>query len=374
MNGVETDVHFMKQALRLAAKGRGTTSPNPMVGAILVKNGRIVGKGYHRRAGAPHAEILALQQAGSRSHGATLYVTLEPCSHTGKRTPPCVPAIITARPRRVVVALRDPNPHVNGQGIRRLRQTGLTVDIGCLQEEAKHLNEAYVHWVKTGRPFVILKAAMTLDGKIATASGESKWITGAKARLHVHRLRSQVDAIMVGIGTVLKDDPQLTARLPEKDRLTALRQPVRIVLDSRLRIPLSAHLLEHLKKCPTIIATTREAPKRKIEKLRTRGAGIFLLPKQGGHVSLQACLQRLGQMGVTSVLVEGGSEVNASLLQGGFVNRVVLFVAPTLLGGREAKGLVGGHSPKHLVERLAVSDVKIQRVGEDFLITGNLSP
>ncbi|MEC4672013.1 MAG: bifunctional diaminohydroxyphosphoribosylaminopyrimidine deaminase/5-amino-6-(5-phosphoribosylamino)uracil reductase RibD, partial [Nitrospirota bacterium] len=260
MSGVETDVHFMKQALRLAAKGRGTTSPNPMVGAILVKNGRIVGKGYHRRAGAPHAEILALQQAGSRSHGATLYVTLEPCSHTGKRTPPCVPAIITARPRRVVVAMRDPNPHVNGQGIRRLRQSGLTVDIGCLQEEAKHLNEAYVHWVKTGRPFVILKAAMTLDGKIATASGESKWITGAKARLHVHRLRSQVDGIMVGIGTVLKDDPQLTARLPEKDQLTTLRQPVRIVLDTRLRIPLSAHLLEHLKKRPTIIATTSEAP------------------------------------------------------------------------------------------------------------------
>ena len=282
----------MKQALRLAAKGRGTTSPNPMVGAILVKNGRIVGKGYHRRAGAPHAEILALQQAGSRSHGATLYVTLEPCSHTGKRTPPCVPAIITARPRRVVVAMRDPNPHVNGQGIRRLRQSGLTVNIGCLQEEAKQLNEAYVHWVKTGRPFVILKAAMTLDGKIATASGESKWITGAKARLHVHRLRSQVDGIMVGIGTVLKDDPQLTARLPEKDHLTTLRQPVRIVLDTRLRIPLSAHLLEHLKKRPTIIATTPEAPTRKMEKLRARGAGIFLLPKWGGHVSLQACLQR----------------------------------------------------------------------------------
>ncbi len=364
----------MKQALRLAAKGRGTTSPNPMVGAILVKNGRIVGKGYHRRAGAPHAEILALQQAGSRSHGATLYVTLEPCSHTGKRTPPCVPAIITARPRRVVVAMRDPNPHVNGQGIRRLRQSGLTVDIGCLQEEAKHLNEAYVHWVKTGRPFVILKAAMTLDGKIATASGESKWITGAKARLHVHRLRSQVDGIMVGIGTVLKDDPQLTARLPEKDHLTTLRQPVRIVLDTRLRIPLSAHLLEHLKKRPTIIATTSDAPTRKMEKLRARGAGIFLLPKQGGHVSLQACLQRLGQMGVTSVLVEGGSEVNASLLRGGLVNRVMLYVASSLLGGQDAKGLLGGPSPKHLTERLALSDVKIQRVGEDFLITGNLSP
>lgn len=374
MSGIDTDVHFMKQALRLAAKGCGTTSPNPMVGAILVKNGHIVGKGYHEKSGEHHAEILALQRAGSRSRGATLYVTLEPCSHTGKLTPPCVPAIITAGSRRVVVAMRDPNPHVNGQGIRRLRQNGLAVDVGCLKEEAKKLNEVYVHWVKTGRPFVILKAAMTLDGKIAVASGESKWITGEQARIHLHKHRSQVDGIVVGIGTVLKDDPQLTVRWPKKSQLGTLRQPIRVVLDTHLKIPLSAKLLQNLEKFPTVIATTREASPKKVKKLRACGVEIFLLPKRRGHVSLQACLQRLGRMGVTSVLAEGGSEINASLLCGGFVNRILLFMAPSLLGGWEAKGLIGGHSPKYLDERLAVSDVKIKRVGDDFLITGSFHP
>jgi len=205
----------MALAVRLAAKGRGRTSPNPMVGAVVVSGRRIVGQGYHRRPGGPHAEVLALRSAGGRAHGATLYVTLEPCHHTSKRTPPCVPAIMESGLRRVVVAIRDPNPLVSGRGISRLRRAGVRVTVGCLREEAERLNEIYCHWMRTGRPFVIMKAAMTLDGKVAAASGESRWITGEAARRHAHRLRSQVDAVMVGIGTVLRDDPQMTVRLAD---------------------------------------------------------------------------------------------------------------------------------------------------------------
>ena len=229
----------MTLALRLAAKGRGRTSPNPMVGAVVVAAGRILGQGYHQRAGGPHAEVLALRQAGRRAAGATLYVTLEPCGHTGKRTPPCVPLILESGIRRVVVAQLDPNPLVSGRGIRALRAAGLRVEIGCGARQARRLNAVYSHWMRTGRPFVIMKAGMTLDGKIATASGESRWITGEAARRDAHRLRSRVDAVLVGIGTVLRDDPALTARVSDQPR----RQPIRIVLDSRLRIPLKARVL-----------------------------------------------------------------------------------------------------------------------------------
>ena len=228
----------MTLALRLAAKGRGSTRPNPMVGAVVVAKEGVVGQGYHRRAGGPHAEVLALQQAGKKAKGATLYVTLEPCSHLNKRTPPCVPLIARSRLRRIVVAMADPNPQVSGRGIRRLRQLGLRVDVGCREEEARRLNQVYCHWIRTGRPFVTLKAGITLDGQLATASGESRWITGEPARRDAHRLRSQVDAVLVGIGTVLRDNPSLTARLSDQPKRLASRQPVRIVADSHLRIPL----------------------------------------------------------------------------------------------------------------------------------------
>ena len=347
--------------------------PNPMVGAVVVANGTVVGSGYHRRAGGPHAEIVALRQARTRSRGSTLYTTLEPCCHTNKRTPPCVPAILASGVRRVVVAMRDPNPHVAGRGIRQLRRAGLSVDVGCLGNEAATLNEVYLHWIQTGRPFVVLKAAMTLDGKIATATGESQWITGAKARAHVHQLRSQVDVIAVGVETVLTDDPQLTVRVSAGKRSApGIRQPVRLVFDSRLRIPFKARVLQGLEQAPTVIATTKLAGPRKVERLRKMGVQVLVLPRKGTRVSLDKCLQALGKMGMTSLLLEGGSELNAGFLRAGLVNRVALYVAPALLGGQETKGLLAGRSPRRLAEILPVSNLHIELLDEDMLITGDL--
>lgn len=360
----------MALALRLAAKGRGRTSPNPMVGAIVVAGNRIVGQGYHRRAGGPHAEIIALQSAGPRSKRATLYVTLEPCCHTNKRTPPCVPLVAAAGLHRVVVAMADPNPKVSGQGIRALRQTGLDVAVGCRRDEAEQLNEAYRHWIRTGLPFVTLKAAMTMDGKIATAGGESQWITGNQARRAAHRLRGRMDAILVGVETVRRDDPQLTVRLGRgaaADRRS--RQPLRVILDSRLRVPLKAKVLGS----GTAIATTAQAPARKIQQVQAKGAQVWVLPARNGQVSLRACLAELGKRGITSVLIEGGSEVNASAVRSGLVNRVVLFIAPTLLGGQDAKGIIGGLAPKRLAQALPLNDIRIQPLGKDVLVEGTLS-
>ena len=360
----DLDRIYMRRALRLAEKGRGRTSPNPMVGAVIVARREIVGQGYHHRAGEPHAEILALDAAGARARGATLYVTLEPCCHIRKRTPPCVPTLIHSGLKRIVVAMPDPNPLVKRRGVARLRQAGIEVSVGCLGEEAERLNEIYVHWVRTGRPFVIMKAAMTLDGKIATANGQSKWISGEEARRQVHRLRSQVDAVMVGIGTVLQDDPQLTARLVDRHA----RQPLRVILDSRLRIPLRARVLSQARQAGVLIATTRHAPPSRIAALKQRGAEVLILPAEHGNVSLKACLTTLGRQGITSLLLEGGSEVNASALRSGLLDRLQLYVAPALLGGQDAKGLIGGASPASISASWPLNDLQVQQVGKDLLI------
>ncbi|MBA2251096.1 MAG: bifunctional diaminohydroxyphosphoribosylaminopyrimidine deaminase/5-amino-6-(5-phosphoribosylamino)uracil reductase RibD [Nitrospirales bacterium] len=354
----------MKRALRLAAKGRGRTSPNPMVGAVIVSRSRIVGQGYHHRAGDPHAEVLALRAAGKQARGGTLYVTLEPCCHTRKRTPPCVPVLVESGLRRVVVATPDPNPQVKGRGVSRLRRACIDVTVGCCREEAEQLNEAYIHWITTGRPFLTLKAAMTLDGKIATAGGDSRWITGREARLQIHRLRGQVDAVMVGIGTVLHDDPQLTARPPG----SKVRQPVRVILDSRLRIPLNAKVLSTKGGGEVVIVTTRHAATPRIENLQRLGATIVIVPAEHGRVSLNVCLTELGKRGITSVLLEGGSELNASALSGGLVHRLQLYVAPTLLGGQNAKGVFGGTSPTSLTDAQPLKDVQLKRIGRDVFI------
>ena len=373
MNDVEQDVLFMRQALRLAARGRATVLPNPMVGAVVVVNGTVVGSGYHRRAGGPHAEIMALRQARARTRGATLYTTLEPCCHTEKRTPPCVPAILDAGIGRVVVAMRDPNPHVAGRGIRQLRRAGVAVDVGCLGSDAAALNEVYLHWINTGRPFVVLKAAMTLDGKIATATGESQWITGAESRAHVHRLRSEVGVIAVGAETVLKDDPQLTVRVSGGKRSVAgIRQPARLVFDSRLRIPFGARVLQGIEQAPTIIATTNLADPRKVERLRKVGVEVLVLPRKGSRVSLGRCLQALGGMGFSSMLVEGGAELHAAFLRESLVNRVCLYVAPILLGGQETKSLLGSRSPRSLADTVPVTNLHFESLGNDVLITGDV--
>ncbi len=378
------DAKYMALALRLAAKGRGRTSPNPMVGAVVVsgrqgqRGSRILGRGFHRHVGGPHAEVYALRAAGARARGATLYVTLEPCAHLNKRTPPCVPLIQAAGIRRVVVAMRDPNPLVRGRGIARLRRAGIRVEIGCLGEEAARLNEQYCYWITTGTPFVVLKAAVTLDGKIATGQGDSRWITGVTARQHAHRLRSRMDAVLVGIGTVLQDDPRLTARLLETRESRSARllphQPFRVVVDSRLRMTPTAKMLRVAPRAKAVVVTTARAPRARIDRLRKAGVTVLLCSAQRGRVSLPACLRLLGRMGVTGLLIEGGSEVNASALQAGLVNRLCLYVAPRLLGGRDAKSLIGGRSPRRMHAAVSLAGVRFQRLGEDWLIEATVKP
>jgi diaminohydroxyphosphoribosylaminopyrimidine deaminase/5-amino-6-(5-phosphoribosylamino)uracil reductase len=361
----------MTLALRLAAKGRGKTSPNPMVGALVVKNGRIVGRGYHHGPGQPHAEILALNQAGPRANGATLYVTLEPCCHLLKRTPPCVPAVIQSGVRQVVVAMVDPNPSVKGRGIAALRRAGMTVTTGTAQAEAAQLNRAYLHWARTGRPYVILKAGMTLDGKVATAKGESRWITGPRARQEVHRLRSQVDAVVVGVGTVIHDDPALTARLSDRPLKLAPKQPLRVVLDSRLRTPPTARICAKQDQAKTMIVTTSRAsrPRSLFERA---GVEILSLSMKKGRVSLPALMTVLGKRGITSVLIEGGSTINAAVLREKLVSHVLFYLAPTLLGGQDAKAVIGDRSPKRLAQALTLRHVTVRRIGNDVVVEGDL--
>lgn len=362
----------MTQALRLAAKGLGTASPNPMVGALVVRQGKIIGQGFHLRPGNAHAEIMALRQVENRASGATLYVTLEPCCHFKKRTPPCVPEIIRSGVRRIVVAMLDPNPAVRGKGIKQLRRAGLTVDVGVARREAEELNRAYRCWMKTGRPYVILKVGMTLDGKLATAAGESRWITGIPSRRDVHQLRRSVDAVLIGVGTVLTDDPSLTARTgPRLDKF-ARRQPLRIVVDSRLRTPFKARVLAQQDKAKTIIATTAAAPAARRSALQRKGIEILALPALRGRVSLPALLKQLGRRGIMSLLVEGGSEVNAAMLRTKSVDHIRLYMAPLLLGGRDAKGVIGGESPARLSGAIKVRHMVTRSVGADVVVEGDL--
>ncbi len=373
MTTVHSDHSYMKRALSLAARGKGKTNPNPMVGAVVVNQGHIVAEAYHRQAGQPHAEILALHRAGPRARGGVLYVTLEPCCHSHKRTPPCVPLLIQSALSRVCVAMLDPNPRVAGRGIRALKQAEIDVSVGMLEAEARQLNEVYIHWMTTERPFLILKGAMTVDGKIATHSGQSKWITGEQARQDVHRVRSQVDAVMVGIGTVLADNPELSSRRSKGTTGRRMgRQPVRVVLDSRLRIVLKAKVLRWVHEQPTIVCTTAQASLNKIQTLRKQGVQVWVFPQKRGMVSLKALLAQLGKEGLSSVLLEGGSTLNASALHEGLVNQVRLYVAPQLLGGQDAKSLIGGASPNTLARAWHLVNPQLKKLGQDWLVTANI--
>ncbi|MBM4305935.1 MAG: bifunctional diaminohydroxyphosphoribosylaminopyrimidine deaminase/5-amino-6-(5-phosphoribosylamino)uracil reductase RibD [Deltaproteobacteria bacterium] len=358
---MKDDERWMRRALRLAEKGRGRTSPNPMVGAVLVREGRIVGEGYHMRAGEPHAEINALQKAGGEAKGATLYINLEPCTHHGK-TPPCAPALIQAGIKRAVVGMEDPNPMVKGKGLEMLRTAGLQVEVGIFKEACQKLNEAFCKYIQTKEPFVILKIAATIDGKIATQHGESKWITGEKSRHLVHHLRNEADGILVGIGTILKDDPLLTARI------RGGKDAYRIVLDSHLRIPENAKIIDRNPE-KTIIATTELAPKEKIEGFEKRGVQVLILNSKEGKVNLRSLLLKLGEMGMMSLLVEGGNEVNGSFLEEGLFDKIFLFLSPRLLGG-QALGMFGGRGVEKLEETLFLNLVKIKKMGDDILFEG----
>ncbi|MBE3580753.1 MAG: bifunctional diaminohydroxyphosphoribosylaminopyrimidine deaminase/5-amino-6-(5-phosphoribosylamino)uracil reductase RibD [Thermoanaerobacteraceae bacterium] len=357
---------FMRRALELARRGLGRTAPNPAVGAVVVRSGEIVGEGYHQRAGSPHAEVHALREAGDRARGSTLYVTLEPCCHYGK-TPPCTEAIIAAGVKKVVAAMIDPNPKVAGRGLRRLREAGVEVEVGLLEKEARRLNEAFIKYMTTGLPWVTLKMALTLDGKIATRTGASRWITGEVSRRKAHELRNTYDAVLVGIGTVLADDPELTTRLPGG------RDPVRVILDSRLRLPLNARVVNLKSSAPTLVATTEEAPQERREELARAGIETMVLPAKEGRVSWPALLENLARRQITSVLVEGGAEVNGSALAHGVVDRVIAFIAPKIFGGREAPGAVAGLGVCRPEEAWELEEVEVEPSGEDIMITGLIS-
>ena len=364
----------MRAALRLARRAYGSTSPNPLVGAVLVRAGRVIAHGWHRRAGEPHAEVEALRDAQARgvsTRGATLYVTLEPCCTHG-RTPPCTDALRAAGIRRVVVAATDPNPLHAGRGFKLLQQFGITLTTGILAAEAERMNEAFNHWITHRTPFVTVKAAMTLDGKIATASGESKWITGERARACGLTLRAGADAVLVGVNTVLADDPRLTAsRQKAKGKKQKAKVFRRIVLDSRARTPLTSRVVSDEFASSTMIVVTRAAPKARVAALAAR-VKVWVAPTRDGHVDLRWLLKRLGGESVTSVLVEGGGEVNASFLLRRLAQRVAFFYAPKILGGRDARKAVAGEGARRLADALTLRDVEWRRLGADLLLTARV--
>jgi diaminohydroxyphosphoribosylaminopyrimidine deaminase/5-amino-6-(5-phosphoribosylamino)uracil reductase len=348
----------MRMALEEAARGVGRTSPNPAVGAVLVRGGRVVGRGHHARAGGPHAEIVALRQAGAAAHGADLYTTLEPCDHFG-RTPPCSVAVIEAGVRRVFIGSRDPNPLVNGKGTSRLRRAGVEVVAGPLRTECDALNAPWFRFIASSRPFVTLKVAATLDGRIATAGGDSRWVSGPAARAWVHRLRDQVDAVLVGRGTAQADDPRLTARRPGG----AGRDPLRVVLDTELRLPATLRLFRQRSAARTLVlhAARRE---------RDLGPRVDLLrcARGPGGIDLGDALARLADRGVVHLLVEGGGAVAASLLFAGLVDRLALVLAPKVLGGGISWS--GGAGPARMADALRLRDLTVERLGDDLLLQG----
>lgn len=350
----------MREALRLARNAEGRTSPNPLVGAVVVKDGRIIAQGWHRKAGTPHAEIHALNMAGELAKGATLYVTLEPCSHFG-RTPPCAKAIVDAGIKKVFAAMKDPNPKVAGRGFEILQSAGVEVEVGLLEEEAQKLNEIFIKWVTKNLPFVTMKFACSLDGKIATVAGESQWISCEASRKFTHHLRDINDAILVGVGTVLADNPSLTTRLVEG------KNPVRVIVDSNARTPLDSKVLD--KSARTIIATTSNASSEKISALKNLGVEI-IFAGSGERVDLKILMQALAEREITSVLVEGGGTINFSLLSAGLVDKVLAFVAPKIIGGKNSLTAVEGAGFEKLSDAVTLKNITAEIFGEDILIGG----
>lgn len=375
----EQDQRLMRHALRLAARGVGHTSPNPVVGCLIVQTQRaghaplphIVGKGFHQRAGEPHAEVLALRQATQHARGATVYVTLEPCSHHG-RTPPCADALIQADVARVVVAMQDPNPRVAGQGLEKLRQAGIEITVGLCAEEAATLNQPFITWITQGRPMITLKMAASLDGKTATRTGESQWITGPLARQYVHRMRSRHDAVMVGVDTVLADNPRLNCRLSSQGRVP-FRDPIRLVVDSQLRTPLHAAILTASTTAPLWIATTERAPHARRQAMEKAGVPLmFCQTTASGRVNLDDMMRQMGKKGVLSILSEAGGTLSAALVDAKLADRLALFLAPKLIGGQMAAGLLQGEGIDRLTNARQLTKLRIITVGDDLLLEGAL--
>lgn len=353
------DIDYMKLALSLAAATKGQTSPNPQVGAVVVKNGEILGMGAHLKAGTPHAEVHAIAAAGEKARGADIYVTLEPCSHFG-RTPPCADLIINSGIKRVFIASVDPNPLVAGKGIARMQEAGIEVVTGLLQQEADVLNEPFFHFIKTKTPYVTIKAASSFDGKTAAKTGDSKWITSPESRQDVHRLRHEHDAILTGVNTIIHDNPLLTARLPQGGR-----NPIRIVLDTNLRIPADSNVIRD-QAVKTIIYTGSEIDKSKAEEIKIFGVEIFSFPSR--HVPIVDVLKDLGERGIMTLFVEGGSEIHASFIKNSAFQQIILYMAPKIIGGKEAIPFVGGSGADYVKEAPHLEFVKVERIGGDLKI------
>jgi diaminohydroxyphosphoribosylaminopyrimidine deaminase/5-amino-6-(5-phosphoribosylamino)uracil reductase len=351
----------MRRALSLATLGVGKTSPNPAVGCVIVRDGQIVGEGWHKKAGTPHAEVHALREAGVRAKGADVYVTLEPCSHFGK-TPPCADALIEAAVSRVFIAMVDPNPKVSGSGIEKLKSAGIEVASGFLEEECRSINRPFIKHVTTGLPYLTLKSAMTLDGKTATSRGDSRWVTGEQARNHVHKLRGISDAIMVGVGTLIVDDPQLTCRIDGG------LDPIRVIVDSSLRIPLNSALLTLDSTAPTIIATISD-DKERITQIEATGAEVLICAVTDGMLDLIDLLRKLGAMGVQSVLLEGGATLAGSFLRQRLIDRCLFFYAPKLVGG-DGIGLFGGGGAVLMKDAIPLGNISVQMCGADIMVEG----
>ncbi len=362
------DLDFIQIALELAAQGAARVSPNPLVGAVVVKDGQIVGRGYHRYDELKHAEVWAMEEAGPQARGATVYVNLEPCAYqgAGKRTPPCVQALLDTNVRRVVASMLDPNPRVNGNGFAQLRAAGVEVEVGLMEDQAQKLNEKYVKHITSRMPFVHLKMACSLDGRIATRTGESQWITGEEARAASQSLRHEYDAILTGIGTVLKDDPLLTDRTQQLRRQPLLR----VVLDAGLRTPLRSRLAQSANDLPLLVFTTPDAPAASQASLEALGASVVRVDSQDGRLNLTAVLEELGRRQITGLIVEGGAEVAGSFIERRLVDKVTFFIAPKIIGGREATPAIGGQGIEHLRDALHLRDVEVIRRGDDLEVTG----
>lgn len=359
------DEKYMKLAMQLAGNAIGRTSPNPLVGAVIVKDNRVVGCGWHRKAGTPHAEVHALNQAGELAQGADVYVTLEPCAHYGK-TPPCAKALVEAKVKNVYGGLLDVNPKVAGKGFKILEDAGIHVEYGFLQDELRKQNEVFFKWIEHKKPFVVLKAAMTLDGKIATATGQSKWITNETSRAYGYKLRDIYDGIMVGINTVIEDNPMLTARVDGG------KNPIRIVVDSSLKIDINANVVQD-KSAKTIVATTDKADKDKILKLQAQDVDVIVVDKdKNDKVDIEKLLDILGQQNICSILVEGGATLSGSFVAKKLVDKVYFFIAPKIVGGKEAKTPVAGTGILNLQEALALKDIQVEKLDEDILIIGRV--
>ncbi len=362
------DHDYMKIALALAAKGKGYTSPNPMVGAVVVKDEQIIGQGWHEKIGGPHAEVNAIDDAGDQAAGSTIYVTLEPCNHQG-RTPPCTKKIISAGIKHVVIAMKDPNPDVNGGGADFLIQNGITVDVGICEAEARHLNESFIKYSRSKQPFVTLKCAATLDGRIATRTGDSKWVTGESSRKYVHELRHEVDAIMVGSNTVKKDNPSLTTRLDNKNGV----DPIRVILDTRLSIPKNSKLLQIPSGSDTLIITGNSESSQKRIALEKMGVKIIDAALKDDRIDLDALMDQLGKRGITSLLVEGGARVFAAALQANIVDKIIFFYAPKILGGDDGIPMCSGTGPELMTQSISVKNITVRQFDDDVMIEGYLN-